>query len=243
MVNGERIYEYGCPCGTCGIVFRKIGSTVYRLDDSDIVDLLGALDTVPPPPILHRLARVLEPGLYHPIIIEGTVSQIQPEAANDYFATDVVRLFGLEPPEYKIPSGPGTAYYKFGLDYELGRTGRISGPHQALVTAVVMPLHDPSRLNRARIEYWKEQHAVGHCLTAFALSVVDNQSPAMEPPDKTYKYKEQFLFTNCLIDGHHRIQAAAELGARTRILSLVSSKFSLVSDTDDLVAVLDKYIL
>ncbi|HEX3129734.1 MAG TPA: hypothetical protein VH394_20535, partial [Thermoanaerobaculia bacterium] len=25
-VGGERVFEYGCPCGTCGILFRKVGS-------------------------------------------------------------------------------------------------------------------------------------------------------------------------------------------------------------------------
>jgi hypothetical protein len=241
-VDGERIFEYGCPCGTCGIVFRKVGSTAHRISDTEAVQLLGALDSVPSNSILRRLARVLEPGLYHPIIIEGTVSHIVPGTLDDYFATDVVRLFGLEPPEYEKPSGPGTAYYKFGLEKELERTGRTTGPHKALITAIVMPLHDLSQLNRERIEFWKRQYDAGAILTAFAVSVVDSQSPAMDPPDRTYKYEEQFLFTNCMLDGHHRIQAAAEIGAPVRILSLLSSEFSLVNDFDDLIAVVRGYV-
>ena len=100
------------------------------------------------------------------------------------------------------------------------------------MTAVVMPLHDPSQLNRERVEYWKRQHGAGVNLTAFAVSVIDNQTPAAPQPDDTYEYDEQFLFTNCVLDGHHRIQAAAELGTPVRILSLLTTEFSLVNNTD-----------
>jgi hypothetical protein len=161
---------------------------------------------------------------------------VEPGTADDYFATEVVRLFGLQPPDFLMPSGPGTSYYRFGLDYELDRTGRISGPHKALVAAVLMPLQDLSQLDRGRIEFWKRQSSLGASLTALAVSVVDDQEPADQPPDNSYKYKEQFLFTSCLLDGHHRVQAAAELGAPARILSLVASEFSLVKSAADLAA-------
>jgi hypothetical protein len=241
-VNGQRIFEYGSPCGTCGIVFRKVSSSNARVSDPEAVQLLGDLNEVPTEQILERLARVLEPGEYHPVVIEGKVKLIEPGAENDYFATDVVRLFGYEPPEYKEPAGPWTPYYKFGRNCQFDRTGRRTGPHSALVTAVVMPLHDPPKLDRERIEYWKAQHRSGHKLTAFAISVVDNQSPALERFARAYKFAEHFLFTNCLLDGHHRIQAAAELGTSLRILSFLSSKFSLVQNLDDLSIILEKYI-
>ncbi|HEX3131350.1 MAG TPA: hypothetical protein VH394_28695, partial [Thermoanaerobaculia bacterium] len=156
------------------------------------------------------------------------------------FATDVVRLFGLEAPECDEPSGPWTSYYKLGPDHELARKGRLSGPHKALVTAVVMPLHDPAQLDRGRVEHWKRQLEAGRNLTAFAVSVLDNQQPAMEVRDPTYPYAEQFLLTSCLLDGHHRVQAAAETGAPLRILSLLARDFSLAS-AEDLETVLGRY--
>jgi hypothetical protein len=240
-IAGARVFEYGCPCGTCGIVFRKIGSVAHRLSDAQAVHLLGNLDEIPPHDALRSLARVLQPGLYCPSIVAGPVTFVEPGTSNDYFATDVVRLFGKEPPDYAEPSGPRTSYYRLGMDRQLDRTGRTSGPHKALVTAVVMPLHAPAQLNRERIEYWKRHHQAGLHLTAFAVSVLDNQQPAMSPADSTYPYEEQFLLTLCLLDGHHRIQAAAELGAPVRILSLLAMDFSLVENSTDLATVLRGY--
>jgi len=46
-VSGERIFQYGCPCGTCGITFNKVAAPAGRVSDAEAVDLLGALDYFP----------------------------------------------------------------------------------------------------------------------------------------------------------------------------------------------------
>jgi hypothetical protein len=232
LVAGQRVFEYGCPCGTCGIVFRRVGTSTHRLSDAEAFTLLGRLDSVPSDGNLRRLARVLQSGIYHPAIVEGAVRLVDPGTPDDYFASDVVRLSGLEPPEYEQPSGPRTMYYRLGSDRVLKRTGRLTSPHKALVTSVIMPLHDPSQLNRERIDYWLREGEAGVPLTAFAVSVIDNQQPAMRPADPSYAYEEHFLFTNCLLDGHHRVQAAAESGRTIRVLSLLARESSMVKSED-----------
>jgi len=219
-------------------VFRKVASPGDRVGDTEAFRAIGDLAAVPSNDVLLKIGRILEPGSYHPSVLEGSVRLVEPGAADDYFAHDVVRLFGLEPPDCEEPGSPKTSYYRFGADHVLGRTGRLNGPHKALVTAVVMPLHAPNQLSRERIEYWKQRQRAGLYLTAFAVSVLDNQAPAMAPHDDSYPYEEQFLLTNCLVDGHHRVQAAAELGVPIRILALVAREYSLVANSEDLAAVL-----
>lgn len=194
--------------------------------------------------MLRRLARVLQTGVYFPSIVAGTVQLIASGASNDYFVTDVVRLFGFGAPFLNDtePVGPRTSYYRIGKDSHLDRTGRIGGSHKALVTAVVMPLQEPSYLNREHIEYWKRQYQAGRTLTAFAVTVLDRQAPAMDAADITYPYEEQFLLTLCLLDGHHRVQAAAELGVPVRILSLLVEDFSPALN-EDIATVLAGYAL
>jgi hypothetical protein len=58
-VAGKRVFEYGCPCGTCGIVFRKIGTTNHRVSDSEAIQLLGRLEALPSDIIVGRLASSL----------------------------------------------------------------------------------------------------------------------------------------------------------------------------------------
>ena len=204
--------------------------------------LLDSLNALPSNSALRRLARVLPVGRYYPVIIEGAVRVVEPGTADDYFATDVVRLFGLEPPDFEKPSGPDTPYYRFGQEYEIERTGGRTGPYKALATTVVMPLHNPNRLDRDRIEYWKRKIASGVVPTAYAISIVDDQATATDPFDSTYPYLEQFLLANCLIDGHHRVQAASEMGVLVRLLAFVATEYSLIRKADDFVAVLEPFM-
>jgi hypothetical protein len=96
-VGGKRIFQYGCPCGTCGITFKKVASPADRVSDAEAADLLGALDHVLSEFALKRLARILPKGTYYLAVIEAPVRLVIPGARDDYFATGVVRLFGLEP--------------------------------------------------------------------------------------------------------------------------------------------------
>jgi len=177
-----------------------------------------------------------------------------PGAPDDYFATEVVRLFGLEPPEYEKPQDPGTPYYRLGSDHELsvpysGGEVRLGadfrytypgGVTKTLLTQIVMPLQDPTSLDRDRVEYWKSRSRAGYSLTAFAVSLLDNQSPAVEKGDKDYPYKGQMLLTHCLLDGHHRVQAASETDSRVRILTLLAPFASNVSSDFDFAMVLER---
>jgi hypothetical protein len=70
------------------------------------------------------------------------------------------------------------------------------------------------------------------------VALPDNQAPAIDRADKTYPYEEQFLLTLCLLEGHHRIQAAAEMGSPARTLSLLARESSFVSRSDDNATVL-----
>jgi len=252
-ISGKRIFQYGCPCGTCGITFKKVATPGDRVSDAEAVGLLGELDHLPPDSALRRLARILPQGTYHLAIIEVPVRLAIPGTADDYFATDVVRLFGLEPPEYEKPQDPGTPYYRFGSDHELAvayssgelrlgsdfRYAYPGGVTKTLLTQIVMPLQDPTTLDRERVEYWKSRSRAGCPLTAFAVSVLDNQSPAVQKGDKDYPYKGQMLLTHCLLDGHHRVQAASETGSTIRVLALLAPFASNVGSDFDFAIVLE----
>ncbi|MGH7780739.1 MAG: hypothetical protein ACREQR_13020 [Candidatus Binataceae bacterium] len=250
-VNGRRVFQYGCPCGTCGITFKKVASAVDRVSDAEAAGLLGALDHVPSESALRRLARILPKGAYHLAVIGAPVRLVIPGAPDDYFATDVVRLFGLEPPEYEKPEDPGTPYYRLGSHHELAvpypggeiPVIRYSYPTRVtktLLTQIVMPLQNPATLERDRVEYWKSRSRAGHPLTAFAVSVLDSQSPEVWKGDKDYPYEGQMLLTHCILDGHHRVQAASETGSPVRILSLLAPFASNVREDFDYELVLDR---
>jgi hypothetical protein len=221
------------------------------VSDAEAADLLGALDHVPSEFALRRLARILPEGTYYLAVIDAPVRLVSPGAPDDYFATDVARLFGLEPPEYEKPQDPGTPYYRLGSDHEMSvphpggeipviRYSYAAGTTKTLLTQIAMPLQDPATLERDRVDYWKAKSRAGQPLTAFAVSVLDNQSPASTKGDKDYLYEGQMLLTHCLLDGHHRVQAASETDCPVRILTLLAPFASNVRSDFDYAMVLER---
>lgn len=252
-VNGKRVFQYGCPCGTCGITFKKVASAADRVSDKEAVELLGQLDHLPSDFALRRLARILPQGIYRLVVIEAPVRLVVPGTRDDYFATEVVHLFGLEPPKYEKPGDPGTPYYRLGSDHELAvpypggeipviRYSYPPGVTKTLLTQIVMPLQDPATLHKGRVEYWKARAGAGETLTAFAVSVLDMQAPAdhKSGADADYAFDGQMLLTHCLLDGHHRVQAASETGSRLRILAFLAPFASNVSSDFDFSTLLEK---
>lgn len=233
-VHGRRVFEYGSPCGTCGVLFKKLRSADDQLTDAEAQQLLGSLDVVPPDDVLRRLARILPVGTYRPIVVTARVQRVDPGSSDDYFANEVVRLFGFEPPDYKAPGGPSTSYWRVGENLVLPSPQQTVPPYRAMFTAVAMPFHDVARLDRERVEHWKSKARAGEPLTAVAVSMVDAQAPATWTH---CPYEQMFLWSHCILDGHHRLQAAAELGVPVRILTLWSADFSLIDAEDALVVI------
>ncbi len=241
MIGGERVFQFGCPCGTCGIVFRKVGDSANRVDDSEGVRLMGPLESVPSSRTLERLARPLQRGTYHAVVIEAVPTLIPPRAADDYFSTDAVRLFDSRSYPSDEPNDPRTSYYRIGDEVVSRGTSQRVAPYNALALSIAMPLHDPENLNRTRVEHWKDLARTGAQLTAFAIGIVDQQAPATENADENYPIEEHLVLTNCLLDGHHRIQAAAEMRLPIRILSMITDEFSLVKDRAAIEAILKSF--
>lgn len=241
-ISGERIYRYGCPCGTCGVVFRNLSAIHDRVADPEAASLLGALQEMPPSGTLGRLAKVLPRGSYYPLILSGGVERVEPGSERDFFANDVMRLFGRERGVDSEPFGPDVPYYRFTETQTLHRTGRHSGSYRALAMSTVMPLHSPEMLNRTRVEHWKDQIRAGQVATGFAVSILDQQAPEADPLDLMYPYEEHFMLVNCLLDGHHRMQAASELAAPVRILTMLAVDYSLSQKLEDIEAATSPFL-
>ena len=92
-MNGQPVYKYGFPCGTCGHAFRNVGAIEHSLSDSEAVELLGSLDDLPTKTNLVRLARILPKGECYTVILRGIVERVKPGSEDDFFETEAPRLF------------------------------------------------------------------------------------------------------------------------------------------------------
>jgi hypothetical protein len=83
----------------------------------------------------------------------------------------------------------------------------------------------PAWNDRDRVAEYSVAEA-GEPGTAVAYSLLDALQPAMGEADDYY---EHWVLTHFLLDGHHKIEAAARDGRPVRLLSLLDERISIAS--------------
>lgn len=219
-IAGESIWEFGAPCGTCGVLFSKLAKTDQRLSDAQAQMIMGDLSTLPDDAHLKALGALLESGEYAVEVFEGVPTLVTPGADEDFFVTDYARLHG-EPHDPADLHDPKTSYFRFGQQIELPNAAAWGAPWPALLLSFLLPLQNLRRLDKGRVAELEGEAWTGKQLTALAVSIVDQQSPATDVCDPTYPYREHRAVVHFLIDGHHRAAAAANTGKPLRVLSFV----------------------
>lgn len=81
-------------------------------------------------------------------------------------------------------------------------------------------MQDPAKLDQKRVEYYKSRILDGFIPTALSYTLLDDTDLWCEPTKKL-EYSYHLILINYVVDGHHKIQAAAELGKPLFLLSFV----------------------
>jgi hypothetical protein len=84
----------------------------------------------------------------------------------------------------------------------------------------------PSWNDKARVREHRARLQTSQRPTAVAVAILDVCAPAVELGED---YFAHWGLTHFLLDGHHKLQAAAESGSALQLLSLVSVDASLAS--------------
>jgi hypothetical protein len=209
-LDGEAAFQLTNWCGTCPLTFERLEGANRTLSVGALRDRLATgLDRVEPD-VLETVSGLFPPGEYLPLLVEATPGLTMPGSAGDYFVEEEVRAWGIDP-FWGLPANPRTPYYRVG-DRSVTAGDRLF--------EFVVPMVPPSWNDRATVDRYARAPGPP---TALALGFLDVCEPATETgeagPDGDRVHRGLMHF---LLDGHHKLQAAAESGRPVRVLSLLS---------------------
>lgn len=208
------MFELGLWCGTCPALFQKLnepqpadlGVANERLNAG-----LEAIDAE----VLRSYGEALPESQYTALLIDVPPQLVEPGTPSDYFSHEQVATWGVDPVTGS-PENPATPYY---------RTFETPvGPEQHLYEFIV-PMVPPAWNDKERVAEYCDSSG-GTQPTAVAYTLLDVIQPAMDEGDDYY---EHWVFSHFLLDGHHKVQAAASAGRAIRLLSLVDERISIAS--------------
>ena len=167
------------------------------------------------PPSL--FAGLLPAGEYLPLLLSVQPQLVRPGEPSDYFSEEQVATWGIGT-FWGLPEYPHTVYY---------RTFEAPVDADAHLYEFIVPMVPPTWNEPTRTRKHAERLAVSSRPTAIAVSTLDVCQPAMS--NQSLDYYSHWALTHFLLDGHHKMDAAAQSGRPLQLLSLVSMDGSLAS--------------
>ncbi|MEU2496266.1 hypothetical protein [Streptomyces sp. NPDC007883] len=220
VVDGEPAFELSHWCGTCPFLFRRLETARQTLSLESVQKLLSGTTTDPDyAGVIDAFGTLLPEGEYLPLLLRVEPRLITPGREGDYFSSEQVATWGLDP-FWGLPEYPHTPYY---------RTFETTVDASAHLYEFVVPMVPPTWNARERVEDYVELMGRGTVPTAVALSTLDVCEPASGMPADHYRH---WGLTHFLLDGHHKMEAAATAGRPVRLLSLLSPSESLAASED-----------
>ncbi|MDG4811137.1 hypothetical protein O7634_30630 [Micromonospora sp. WMMD1120] len=212
-IDGVPAYQIGYSCGTCGLVLRRQpGAPTGPLSAAAVRDRLNAGLNGLDQDVVDAFAAQLPRADYQVMLLDTLPMLAASGSTNDYFAFDGPAGWRNEEFEYSID--PANASY-----YRLDRLA--VGAHDELFEFAV-PMGDPTELDADVVARYSQ--APGRP-TAVAFGLLDIEGP-------WFRRERHWGLFHFLLDGHHKMAAAAANNALIRLLTFVSAGDSLASDDE-----------
>ena len=212
---GKAVFELNLWCGTCPALFKKLAEP-QRADLEVANDRLSATMERIDDSVLQAYGQVMPRSEYTVLLLEVSPQLVEPGSASDYFTHEQVATWGADPAGGSLDD-PGTAYY---------RTFEAPMPNDGHLYEFVVPMVPPRWNDPARVAQYTRAAEVG---TAVAYSLLDVIEP--EAGEGEYPY-QHWVLTHFLLDGHHKVEAAAAAGRPVRLLAFVDERISMASPRD-----------
>jgi hypothetical protein len=213
-LDDKAAFELSFWCGTCQFLFKRLEGSNSTMSLAEVAEqLTSGIETVDND-IVARFASLLPAGGYLPMLLHLRPRLVYPSGPGDYFAEEQVATWGVDS-FWGLPGYPQTPYY---------RAHEATIDDGAHFFEFVVPMVPPSWNDSTRVEERRRRLASSSRPTAVAVSVLDVCQPANKSgPD----YFAHWALTHFVLDGHHKLQAAAETGKPMQLLSLASVDASL----------------
>lgn len=217
-IGGRQVVDMGNYCNTCSLLFQHLADPAQHVRLDALVDQLAS--GVSKRDVFHVLDAiypVLPQGAYEVSLLEVTPRVVHRESPDDYFVSD-------RPLLWTYPGDPEDPC----IDYYRGMTEPI--PPDSTLFEFVVPLYEMARLNPKVVEEYEQRMVAGKKPTAMAITLLDRRQPAMwgtDPP-----VTQHYLLAHYLIDGHHKMRAAAQAGRPLTLLSFLARDHCMASRND-----------
>lgn len=218
LLYGEKAWYLGNVCETCPTLLERMVGAAHNIDPGPYGEQLAAGLSVLDGELVHMLSGMFPPGEYLVCLHTIEPRLVYPGQEGDYFHAEQPAQWGVDP-FWGLPHNPRTEYYRQPL--------RPLAKDQLLVE-LTLPMYPQGWLDPERIGFYQNRPEALKLPTALSLSLLDVREPEeVEPGQKAVAH---WNLNHFLVDGHHKVYAAAALEQPVNLLSFIALDESLASE-------------
>lgn len=213
-IDGKAAYELASGCWSCYFSFNRLPHADTYESDGDEHALIGTRLTRN---LIGAVCGYLPDGEYVAMDLTERPRLVEAGGPGDYFSDELPRSWDLrglveEEKEYyrsrSLPFGDAQALFEF-----------------------IVPLTSQRHMHPDVMARY-EQHWPNQQSAIVALSTLDIHGPADWEEGHMPELKEHWCLTHFLLDGHHRMLAAARRNRTVQLVSFLSMAFSAARRED-----------
>ncbi|WP_420471439.1 hypothetical protein [Brevundimonas sp. FT23042] len=212
-VNGQQAYHLGNVCGTCAFLFQRLAGANAGIRVGKLTSILEQGVTSLSPELIDTLAQLMPNAEYRVALLRILPQQVQLGGPLDYFAAEQVENEGGIDPFWGLPHDPRVPYYR--IKDRSAVAVRAKDNAGGLAFDFIVPMFPDTLLNEHRIRHYESLIRSGRAPTAVSVSLLDVKGPASTGTD-------HWCMAHYLLDGHHKVAAAARVGQEITLLSFVA---------------------
>jgi hypothetical protein len=211
-LDGKKAYHIGNICETCSFFFERLPGANDKISPTQLSSRFRGGLTEIDDDMLSTATAALPAGKYNVLLLQCVPRLVLPSTKGDYFAEEQVALWGVDG-FWGLPHYTKTEYYRA----DLVKMGNGRGLFE-----FVVPMFPHNYLNAQTVGEYKAALMEGVVPTALAVSVLDVKQPANW--DGEPEITKHWCLSHYLLDGHHKVFAACELGKPISILSFIAAE-------------------
>jgi hypothetical protein len=210
MLEGKKAYFLGNICDTCDFMFERHEGANKKIEVESLKEVLQEGVSELTTPLIGVLETILPKGSYEALLVRTLLQPAPLGTKSDYFANEQIDNSGLDS-FWGMPHHPKIPYY---------RAGTVSLSDYERLFEFVIPMFPRNWLNKESVAYYRKRLSQSSCPTAVAISVLDVKTPSSSP--KEGNGETHYCLAHYLLDGHHKIEAAAQENRPVSILSFLA---------------------
>ena len=211
-LDGKKAHYIGNVCGTCEFISERHEGANSKVSPASLSALLRSGISDINDAIKDAVMVLLPASDYKMLLLSCAPRLITPSKAGDYFFEEQVELWGIDP-FWGVPHYTKNEYY---------RTEVLKVSEHGGLFEFIVPMFPGRYLDTKTIEFYKALPSRQPGPTAFAISVLDVKQPADWGGNP--EIQEHWCLAHYLLDGHHKMFAAAQSGKPISLLSCLAIK-------------------